>query len=95
MTQLQLTDVLFINPADSDFVSFVESEVAVINGELAMDFDDGDSWLFRTVTGEREGLPVVDLDKCRRVEIETKASLIELPELMALPFAQALKQLAR
>ena len=90
---IKITEVLFVNPADPDFKPYVENQV-VVNGELAMDFY-GESWLCRTITGEREGVPVVDLSKCRSVEIITKESLTELSELISLPFVEALKQLAR
>ena len=90
---IKITEVLFVNPADPDFKPYVENQ-AVVNGELVMDFY-GESWLCRTITGEREGVPVVDLSKSRSVEIISKASLIELSELMTLTFVEALKQLAR
>ncbi len=90
---IKITEVLFVNPADLDFKPYVENQ-AVVNGELVMDFY-GESWLCRTITGEREGVQVVDLSKSRSVEIISKASLIELSELMTLTFVEALKQLAR
>ncbi|MEH7342572.1 hypothetical protein V7122_01595 [Bacillus sp. JJ1532] len=94
---IEITDVYFVNSEDPDFSPEIESGVMLIDNRFALDIYPNEC-IFRTVTGELNGLPVVDLSICKHlriIETEIDKNEVNWLELMQMPFVNVIEKLAK
>ncbi|WP_066295449.1 hypothetical protein [Bacillus sp. FJAT-29937] len=93
---IEITNVYFSDSKDPKFGQEIESEVILIDNKFVIDIDPAVS-AFYTLTGEFNGIPVVDLAICKRFFLDNDISKngVDLWEPMQMPLINVIEKLAK